>query len=120
MSRRSSALDCERLIVPIEVKNIFADLPQEIRAEELFRIFQSDSTEIERIVSHSYRSPSDFWYDQDQDEWVIVLRGHATLDFGAGESVELKAGDYLTIPRHVRHRVACTSEETIWLAVHSK
>ena len=104
----------------VEVKNIFADLPQEIRAEEFFGIFQTVSTKIERIVSHSYRSPPDFWYDQPQDEWVIVLRGHATLDFVGGESVELKAGDYLTIPRHVRHRVARTSEETIWLAVHSK
>ena len=105
--------------MPIEVKNIFADLPEQIPAEEFLRLFQSGSTTIERIVSHSHCSPPDFWYDQPQDEWVIVLRGHATLDFAAGESVELKAGDYLTIPRHVRHRVARTSEETIWLAVHS-
>ena len=104
--------------MPIEVKNILADLPQEIRAEEFLRLFQSGSTTIERIVSHSHCSPPDFWYDQPQDEWVIVLRGHATLVFEAGDSVELKAGDYLTIPRHVRHRVARTSEETIWLAVH--
>jgi len=106
--------------VPIEVKNIFADLPHEIGGEEFSKIFQSDSTKIERIVSHLHRSPPDFWYDEPQDEWVIVLRGDATLDFEAADSVELKAGDYLTIPRHVRHRVARTSEETIWLAVYSK
>ncbi len=106
--------------MPIELRNIFADLPQEIRAEEFLRIFRTDCTNIERIVSHSYCSPPDFWYDQPHDEWVIVLRGRGTLEFAAGECVELKAGDYLTIPRHVRHRVAHTSEETIWLAVHSK
>ena len=44
----------------------------------------------------------------------------ATLEFADGERVELNEGDSLTIPRHVRHRVAQTSEETIWLAVHHK
>jgi len=104
--------------VVLEIKNIFADLPQQIGAEDFFRLFQSGSTNVERIVSRSHCSPPDFWYDEPEDEWVIVLRGHATLVFEAGDSVELKAGDYLTIPRHVRHRVARTSEETIWLAVH--
>ncbi|HEX7232581.1 MAG TPA: cupin domain-containing protein [Candidatus Binatia bacterium] len=106
--------------MPIEVKNIFADLPHEIGAEEFRRLFHSGSVAIERIVSHAHSSPPDFWYNQAEDEWVVVLRGDATLEFEAGESVELKAGDYLTIPRHVRHRVARTSEQTIWLAVHCK
>jgi cupin 2 domain-containing protein len=105
--------------VVVEIKNIFADLPQQIGAEDFFRLFQSGSTNVERIVSRSHCSPPDFWYDEPEDEWVIVLRGHATLDFEKGESVELETGD-LTIPRHVRHRVARTSEETVWLAVHSK
>jgi cupin 2 domain-containing protein len=104
----------------VEVKNIFADLPQRSDAESFFSLFQSGSTKIERIVSRSHSSPPDFWYDQPQDEWVIVLLGAAILEFEGGESVELKAGDYLTLPRHVRHRVARTSVETIWLAVHSQ
>jgi cupin 2 domain-containing protein len=106
--------------VVVEVKNIFADLPQRGDAEFFFRLFQSGSTKIERIVSRAHSSPPDFWYDQPQDEWVIVLLGAAILEFEGGESVELKAGDYLTLPRHVRHRDAHTSVETIWLAVHSK
>ena len=103
----------------IEVKNIFADLPAKIEAENFSRLFHSGSTKIERIVSRSHCSPPNFWYDQPENEWVIVLRGQARLEFDGGESVELKAGDYLTIPRHVRHRIARTSVETIWLAVHS-
>ena len=75
---------------------------------------------IERIVSHSHSSPAEFWYDQPGDEWVIVLRGSATLAFADGKSVDLSAGDYLEIARHVRHRVARTADETIWLAVHLK
>ena len=86
--------------------------------EEFLTLFENTSVKIERIVSHAQASPAGFWYDQEEDEWVVVLRGTATLEFAGGEQVELKEGDYLTIPRHVRHRVARTSEETIWLAVH--
>ena len=32
---------------------------------------------IERIVSRGHTSPPDFWYDQPQAEWVIVLAGSA-------------------------------------------
>ncbi|MCB1740285.1 MAG: cupin domain-containing protein [Gammaproteobacteria bacterium] len=72
---------------------------------------------IEHIVSHGARSPSDFWYDQDQDEWVTLMRGHACLEFEAGR-VELAAGDALLIPARLRHRVASTSADAVWLAVH--
>ena len=102
------------------VKNIFLDLGLKVGSEEFCSLFQSASTRIERICSRSHADPEDFWYDQPEDEWVMVLRGEATLEFAGAGSVELKAGDYLTIPRHVRHRVALTSEETIWLAVHVK
>ena len=54
------------------------------------------------------------------DEWVIVLRGSATLAFADGATVDLHEGDYLTIPAHRKHRVSRTSSdpETVWLAVH--
>jgi len=51
---------------------------------------------------------------------VIVLRGVAALEFAGGEIVDMKEGDYLIIPRSVRHRVARTGENTLWLAVHLK
>ena len=47
-----------------------------------------------------------------------VLRGTAILEFADGELVTMNAGDSVMIARHVRHRVAKTSAETIWLAVH--
>jgi cupin 2 domain-containing protein len=47
-----------------------------------------------------------------------LVRGQATLEFAGGELVELKEGDYLAIPPHVKHRVRQTASETIWLAVH--
>ena len=99
------------------VQNLFASLSK-TEHEEILTLFENSSAKIERIISHSHLSPPGFWYDQEWDEWVIVMRGSATLEFEGDERVELQQGDYLTIPRHVKHRVARTSEETIWLAVH--
>jgi cupin 2 domain-containing protein len=102
------------------VKNLFAVLPARVDGETFATLFENSAAKIERIVSHSHSSPEGFWYDQADDEWVIVLSGSATLEFADGELVAMKEGDYLTIERHVKHRVARTSEETIWLAVHVK
>ncbi|HEY7320330.1 MAG TPA: cupin domain-containing protein [Candidatus Binatia bacterium] len=102
----------------IHVKNLFADLPQLCGAEQSLRLFDNASVKILRIVSESYSSPPGFWYDQDEDEWVMVVRGTATLEFEGGEMVRMREGDYVTIPRHVKHRVRDTDPRTIWLAVH--
>jgi cupin 2 domain-containing protein len=104
----------------ISVKNIFARVRENSAAEEFVTLLENSSVKIERIVSHSHASPEGFWYDQAEDEWVIVLRGEATLEFATGEQVELGGGDYLTIPRHVKHRVRRTGPGTIWLAVYLK
>ncbi len=88
--------------------------------EDVDTLFEQAHVKIERIVSHNHQSPPGFWYDQENDEWVIVLRGSATLEFAGGEMVQMNAGDYLQIARHVRHRVARTDNETVWLAVHVK
>ena len=48
------------------------------------------------------------------------MRGSVTLEFEGNEVVELKQGDYVTIAKHVKHRVANTARETVWLAVHGK
>ena len=104
----------------ISVKNIFARVPQNSAEEEFVTLFENSSLKIERIVSHSHASPEGFWYDQTEDEWVIILRGEANLEFASGEQVEMGEGDYLTIPRHVKHRVRRTGPDTIWLAVHLK
>ena len=73
------------------------------------------------IFSKGHASPENFWYDQAQNEWLIVLKGHARLRFAEeDQAVEMKRGDYINIPAHCKHRVEWTdpNEETIWLAVH--
>jgi cupin 2 domain-containing protein len=104
--------------VTIRVENLFAHLPELSGSEESLSLFENRSIKIQRIVSQAYSSPPGFWYDQDQDEWVIVVRGEATLEFEGGDLVRMKEGDYVTIPRHVKHRVRQTDPNTIWLAVH--
>ncbi len=104
----------------VAVKNIFAQTMADAVGEEFLTLWENLGVRIERIVSHSHASPEGFWYDQENDEWVIILRGSATLAFAGGELIEMSAGDYLTIPRHLKHRVARTSGETVWLAVHLK
>ncbi len=104
----------------VTVRNIFANHDQASEGENFLTLFKNSSVNIEKIVSHSHGSPAGFWYDQAEDEWVIVLRGTAALEFAAGEIVEMKEGDYLIIPRGMRHRVARTGENTVWLAVHLK
>jgi cupin 2 domain-containing protein len=104
----------------ITVKNIFVDYDQVPDGENFLTLFENRSVKIEKIVSHSHSSPAGFWYDQAEKEWVIVLRGAAALEFAGGEIVDMKEGDYVIIPRSVRHRVARTGKDTVWLAVHLK
>jgi cupin 2 domain-containing protein len=102
----------------IKPLNLYANLPESTSGEIFDTLLEAGGVKIERIISHSAASPKDFWFDQDKDEWVLVLRGESTLQFHPDEIVHLKPGDHLLIPKHCRHRVEGTSVETIWLAVH--
>lgn len=73
---------------------------------------------LEHIVSRGAPTPEGFWYDQDRDEWVLLIRGEAGIRYDSGELVALKAGDPLVIPAHRRHRVETVSDDAIWLAMH--
>jgi cupin 2 domain-containing protein len=98
--------------------NLFAGLPKQPN-ELITRLLAAADVRIERIVCHGHASPEGFWYDQDQHEWVIVLKGAARLRF-EDEIVEMTPGDFINIPAHKRHRVEWTTpdEPTIWLAAH--
>ena len=101
--------------------NLFTDLPQQLPQELVQTLLKSTSVNIERIVSHGHASPAGFWYDQEQHEWVVLLKGAAKLRFeGDEQPVEMKPGDFMNIPAHKKHRVEWTTpdEPTIWLAVH--
>ena len=102
--------------------NMFTGLPSAALTEEVvIELLTTPSLRIERIVSTGQASPVDHWYDQDWDEWVILLLGHARLLFeGEAEARSLSPGDYIHILAHRRHRVLWTDPQqvTVWLAVH--
>jgi cupin 2 domain-containing protein len=100
---------------------LFESIPVELPEEIIDTICSTDSVKIERIVSRGHASPEGFWYDQERNEFVLVVRGSAGLKVeNEDDIVVLKAGDYLNIAAHVKHRVEWTDPtcETIWLAVH--
>lgn len=99
--------------------NFFANIPQNL-PEELFEtIVQSDNVRIEKIVSDGHTSQQNLWYDQDQNEFVLLLQGSAIIEFENDDSIELKVGDYQNISAHQKHRVSFTDKKkkTIWLAI---
>jgi cupin 2 domain-containing protein len=99
--------------------NLFANLPTTLPEELTTVLAESKHVRIERIVSTGQASPAGFWYDQADEEWVVVLQGTATLRFDDGEVLAMNPGDHVLIPAHRRHRVEQTSnlEPTVWLAV---
>jgi cupin 2 domain-containing protein len=103
------------------IGNIFDDLPRALPGERVDVLVQTPELRLERIVSTGQATPAGQWYDQDRAEWVLLLRGRATLRFqDPDELVEMRAGDHVLIPAHRRHRVEWTDpgQPTVWLAVH--
>jgi cupin 2 domain-containing protein len=103
------------------LSNFFAEMPRSTAESESFSdLLKRPGLRIERIVSHGQSSPPDFWYDQTENEWVLIVQGEASLRF-ADEAAprQLKTGDFVEIAAHRKHRVDWTTpdEPTIWLAV---
>lgn len=100
--------------------NVYKDLPSSFpRGESFFDLCKTENIRIERIVSNGHSTPATEWYDQTENEWVMVLSGEGKIAFESGKESHLKTGDYINIPKHIKHRVSWTSEneKTIWLAV---
>jgi len=102
--------------------NLFADIPEKAENEIVQMLSSGGNFRIERILSYGQSSPENFWYDQDEGEWVIILEGGAVIEFQDTGIIEMFPGDYFFIPAHKKHRVKSTSmdETTIWLAFFIK
>jgi cupin 2 domain-containing protein len=103
----------------MNVASLFDGLGAAAPGELVETLLAASRFRMERIISHGHASPPDFWYDQEEHEWVLLVRGAARLQFESG-ALEMKAGDFLNIPAHTRHRVEWTTpdEPTVWLAIH--
>lgn len=83
-------------------------------------LVQTPLWRLERIHSCAARSPAGFWYEQKEEEWVLLLQGSASLRFAdQPHDLPLRRGDSLWIRAGRRHRVTATDPEpgTIWLAL---
>ncbi|WP_019507247.1 cupin domain-containing protein [Pleurocapsa sp. PCC 7319] len=99
--------------------NIF-ELPEQLPSEELFEaLLEHEKILIEKVVSSGQVTPTGEWYDQERDEWLIVLQGEGELGYEDGSRIKLNQGDYLFIPARQKHRVEYTSTEPpcIWLTL---
>ncbi len=105
----------------MNVENLFSNIP-EFFSEEIFEtLIENKNFKLERILSSGQSTPPGKWFDQESDEWVVLLKGKAGLRFETEEKIiELTEGDHILIPAHKKHRVEWTDnkQKTIWLALH--
>lgn len=104
----------------MRLHNLLARLPPAGDQESIDTLLERPGVRIERIVSHGHASPPGFWYDQAEDEWVLLLSGAARIEIeGEQEDRALAPGDTLLLAAHCRHRVSWTDPDraTVWLAV---
>ena len=76
------------------------------------RLAQVGDAVIEQILSGELEEPVD--YDQDDDEWVVLLQGGAELEVD-GESTVLRPGDWIVLRSRTPHRLVRTTPGTSWL-----
>ena len=98
-------------------------VPEALPDGEVFEdLLAGPSVRIERILSSGQATPPGTWLDQDDDEWVALLQGEATLEYEDSSRVDRRAGDWLFIPARRVDRVAATTSvpACLWLAVHGK
>ncbi len=101
--------------------NLFTGMSDSADSETLDELLSGGRFRLERIVSTGQATVPGEWYDQDDDEWVVLLSGSAGLRFEDESDVrKLRPGDFINIPAHRRHRVEWTdpTQPTVWLALH--
>ena len=104
----------------MSTNNLFKNIPENLPDEVFETIIKTEDIQIERIISNGHITEKTKWYEQSKNEWVVVLKGKATIRFNNDTLHTLNEGDYLNIPAYIKHRVEWTEKdnETIWLAVH--
>ncbi len=99
--------------------NLLDNIPS-TSIDEIFKtIVSNDNVKIERIISYGQTTPKDYWYDQDENEFVYIVQGKAKIKYDDGTIHILNINDSLYIQAHQKHQVIYTSNPTIWLTVVS-
>ncbi|MDD2780330.1 cupin domain-containing protein [Sulfuricurvum sp.] len=100
----------------ITLNNLYRTETPVSNSEIFTPLFQNKTLKIESIRSW-LKAPGEI-YDQQEDEWVVLLIGEASLEVNE-QRLTLSAGDYCFIPAHTKHQVLSTSSDALWLGVFS-
>lgn len=103
------------VVIPGKILNLFTDAAPPPQGERFETLLRHKNIVVERIVSSSHITPQE--YIQPQDEWVVLVQGHAVLQV-EGRAMDLVAGDHVFLPAGVPHTVERVSAGAVWLAVH--
>ena len=97
---------------------LLKNIPDASEDEVFENLFCDKKLRVERIVSKGQTTADDYWYDQNSNEFVVVLQGCGIVLFDDKREFKLKKGDSLLIKSYQRHKVIFTdkTEETLWLA----
>ncbi len=95
--------------------NFFDDIRVPEIGEISERLYENKNIFIEKIISSDKQEKK--LYNQNYDEWIILMEGEALLQIDKKEVI-LKKGDFLLIEKNTPHRVVKTTSGTLWLCVH--
>ena len=101
--------------------SLFTRLADRLEAEHFDQLLAGGPFRLLRIISTGQATPPGEWYDQVDDEWLVVLQGAARVRLAdEPQTRHLGPGDWLLLPAGCRHRVDWTATDgpTVWLALH--
>jgi len=110
------------MLSKINIINFFNDSGTIANKEKFVQLLNGKSFVAEKIISNGFKSPDNIWMKEKSNEWVMLIKGKAELEFENGEVLSLKAGDCLNIPANTKHRILYTSKKPFcyWLTIHYK
>ena len=83
-------------------------------SETFATLLETSTLKIEAIRSRLTLPGKEYY--QEEDEWVILVRGTAALEI-EGNVRLLREGESVFIKRHTSHRVLQTSDDALWIGV---
>jgi cupin 2 domain-containing protein len=102
-------------------KDFIFEEPLYNNTEKTFILFEDEKIKIEKIISYGFKNPDNFWYDQNEKEYVYIMQGNGRLLL-ENQEIELKQGDTFIIEAHIKHRVSFSSlfPPCVWLCMFVK
>ena len=83
--------------------------------ENFTTLLNHKNIKIVRIISSDILDTNK--YIQNEDEWILIIEGKATIKMNNKEYNLIK-GDTLFIPSKTEHIINSVESGTIWLAIH--